>query len=477
MFHSMNSNSTVPMPQSVEEPKAEEKLSFQLTEGQAGAITELNNWWKGTEQNIILSGSPGTGKTFLAKYFIKGLKSAVPIFTAPTNEAVRQLELSLDGSAPTRTTYSAFGLALSMHSYKQKIYQRALPEDFNDYNLLIVDEASMAGMMDKKQKDAHALLMDYVLASGMRTIWLGDWAQLPPVESENGISPVFEQGFKTLELTQVKRHAGAILDFAIELRKIITQPIKNLPAIPEGVETINRNSDKMINFTASEFEEIISDNARIICWTNSSTKYSTLPGVAQYNKMVRSRLFGEELAAASDIYPTDRILFASPLMELKDTSLEELAFEKLLEAEFSILCSVNAKAEVLRAEIAMVMGVECWKTELEVEGNFNCIAYIPTNAGKVEKENIEKRLRELAANCSNGKEAETGWRYYHTFRQCFADVKHTYCVTGHRSQGSTIDKVYVDVGNMLQNRDRLVAFKNLYVAATRARNSLSLIRG
>lgn len=449
---------------------------FTFTDGQQSALNELHDWWNGKEQNIILSGSPGTGKTFLAAHFTANLGKAVPLFTAPTNEAVRQLDLSLKGKAPTKTTYSALGLTLSMSSYRQEIYQRKLPEDFYDFNLLIVDEASMAGKRDVTDKKAHDLLMDYVLRSGMRTIWLGDWAQLPPVESATGDSPVFEQGFKTLELTQVKRHAGDILDWAILLRETLTKPIKNLPPIPEGIPTKPRNSAGLMDFTDEEFDKIASDAGRIIVWTNSSSNYCRIAGVNQYNRMIRNRLFNEAQAAASNIYPTDRILFASPLMLAEKH--EDLTLDGLTKVEdFEMLASVNAKAEVLKAERFILMGVECWKTELEVEGGTNALAYIPTNKGELQKAKIEKALRESAIAAGDSKKAAEGWQLYHTFRKCFGDVKHTYCITGHRSQGSTIDEVYVDVGNILQNRDRKVAFKNLYVSATRAKNKLTLIRG
>jgi hypothetical protein len=448
---------------------------FTLTEGQASAIDELSAWYGSKEQNIVVSGSPGTGKTFLAKFFVNSLPSAVPLFTAPTNEAVRQLELSLKGAATTKTTYSALGLKLSMSSYKQKIYQSKLPEDFDDYNLLVVDESSMAGKQDEKMKDSYKLLMDYVAESGMRTIWLGDWAQLPPVESETGTSPVFDAGYKTLELTQVKRHAGDILDFAIELRSTLLRPIRNLPEkIPAGIGQRQRTSSGMADFTLEEFEEIIQDKARIITWTNQVTKFSRCPGVSEYNFNIRSRLFGAERAAEQLVWPTDKILFATPLFSIGN--IQSLKLETLMDTEFEMVASVNTKAEVVSLEKAVLMGVECHKALLELEGGVNRTAYIPTNAGEETKKRMEAEFRQIAIDAGGGRASGKAWEYYHTFRQLFADIKHTYCITSHRAQGSTIPRVYVDVPNILQNRNRLVAFKSLYVGATRAAEQLDLIR-
>jgi hypothetical protein len=459
-----------------------ETKEFKLTPSQDAAIKDLSTWWQMNKNsdapafvrnNIVLKGGPGTGKTFLAKYFAEQLPECVPLFTAPTNEAVRQLEISLQGKSPTKTTYSALGLKLSMRSFKQKIYQSKLPSDFDNYNLLVVDESSMAGLRDKTEKGAADDLMDYVLGCGMRVIWLGDWAQLPPVSSTTGESPVFEQKFPEIELLEVKRHSGDILQFASMIREELKKPVRNLPKeIPAGVSIKNRDSAGMMAFTADEFQAIIEDRARILTWTNGVTKYSKVPGVNEYNTRIRHALFGAELAEESDIWPSDRILMASPLMGTDDQ--EKLSMENLMSAEWKMLASVNTRAEVLSVEPCTILGVECHKTLVELEGGTDSTIYIPTKVGQLVKSAQEKVLMDLAIKAGDAQLAGKAWTVYHTYRQAFADVKHTYCVTTHRSQGSTIPHVFVDVGNILQNRDRLVAFKSLYVASTRAAESLTL---
>ena len=443
---------------------------FKLTDSQQDSINKLTAWWESDSEHIILSGAPGTGKTFLAKYFVENLPKAVPLFTAPTNEAVRQLELSLGSTnATVKTTYSALGLSLSTRSFKQFIYQRQLPEDFYDYNLLIIDEASMAGRQEEKEANKLRLI-DYVVDSGMRCIWLGDWAQLPPVDGNGGESPVFTAGWETLELTQVKRHSGVILDFAYSLRDILGKPVRNMPAIPEGIQKVAKKNS--MNFGADSFDAIVADEARILVWTNKSTRYCPRPGVEEYNHNIRSRLFGEELAVASTVYPSDKILFASPLFSC-DKPLE-LSESSLLETEFSIKASVNTRAEVLKTEPAKILGIKVWRTEVELEGGINTVCYIPTVEGQIVKAKMEASMREQAAEATDRKEAGDIWHFYHTFRGVFAEIKHTYCITGHRAQGSTVKKVFVDTANILQNRDRLVAFKNLYVCCTRAQEELVL---
>ena len=81
---------------------------FELTEGQQNAIDALQGWWNSKEQNIVLSGSPGTGKTFLAKFFVNSLNGCVPLFTAPTNEAViTESNMSVWSTLPAEKPYAA----------------------------------------------------------------------------------------------------------------------------------------------------------------------------------------------------------------------------------------------------------------------------------------------------------------------------------------------------------------------------------
>lgn len=438
-----------------------------LTPSQQNALPSAMDWWASAERNLVISGMPGTGKTYFVKYLVEVLKGAVPLYTAPTNEAVRQLELSLGNKYKAKTTYSALGLSLATRSFKQTIYQRKLPEDFDDYNLLVVDEASMVG---QATAEAQKELLDYVLMSGMRCIWLGDWAQLPPVNSVDGVSPVFGLGFKTEELVEVKRHSGHILNWASEIRETLKKPLRNLPKKTDGLQIVPaRNS---MDFGLDSFSQVIEDKARILVWTNSSTKYCPRPGVAQYNQYIRGRLFGEKEAKESPVYPTDKVLFASPLFVCD--APQELSVDNLLEAEFEIKASVNTRAEVVKTELTVFLGFEVWRTEFELESGNNVIGFIPTVAGQKRKEKLEAMLIGQANAETNHKLRGDLWHYYHTYKQAFADIKHTYCITGHRAQGSTVPNVFVDASNILQNRDRLIAFKNLYVCATRAQENLTL---
>jgi len=117
----------------------------------------------------ILTGGPGTGKTFTAGQLIALLKAEFPEFeialTAPTGKAAANLKKSAGALAPALTLHRLLNI-----SPKQKTALHPL-----HYDLIVVDEASMIDMR----------LMGTLFASlkkGSRLLLIGDPNQLPPVE-------------------------------------------------------------------------------------------------------------------------------------------------------------------------------------------------------------------------------------------------------------------------------------------------------
>lgn len=66
------------------------------------------------------------------------------------------------------------------------------------------------------------------------------------------------------------------------------------------------------------------------------------------------------------------------------------------------------------------------------------------------------------------------WEYYYReYLDTFADVSYGYCITSHKSQGSTYNSVFVDVGNILNfNRTVVDGLKCVYTSVTRPSENL-----
>ncbi|MGK5594511.1 MAG: ATP-dependent DNA helicase [Parachlamydiaceae bacterium] len=131
---------------------------------------------------VILSGGPGTGKTFTAGRMVKALVQMLPFeakehfkiaLAAPTGKAAAQLEGSLNKAFADFQQLNLTGQTL--HSLlgigKKDLLDTPLP-----FDLIIVDESSMIDV------ELMAKLLASVKA-GARLILIGDENQLPPVEA------------------------------------------------------------------------------------------------------------------------------------------------------------------------------------------------------------------------------------------------------------------------------------------------------
>jgi ATP-dependent exoDNAse (exonuclease V) alpha subunit len=161
-------------------------------------------------ENVFLSGGAGSGKSFLIRYFIREIDTAVMPILASTGAAA----VLIGG----RTFHSFFGLGI-MEGGAHSTLERCL----KDHKLLnrlkkvegfVIDEISMIS--------GQALLVAETLAQrardsrlpwgGMRVIAVGDFAQLPPVAQNNQErdwcfrTPIWQKtGFRNVLLNQNKR--------------------------------------------------------------------------------------------------------------------------------------------------------------------------------------------------------------------------------------------------------------------------------
>ena len=66
--------------------------------------------------------------------------------------------------------------------------------------------------------------------------------------------------------------------------------------------------------------------------------------------------------------------------------------------------------------------------------------------------------------------------YYFNYLDQFADISYGYCITTHKSQGSTFNIVYVDLPNIIdKNLDNKQKYQCLYTAVTRPSHQLNLL--
>lgn len=131
----------------------------------------------------LLTGGPGTGKTFTAAELVKACLQCCPtlriLLTAPTGKAVSQLEGNLKSVLIAKAGTLHATLGIKPHVYEEE-ETSLLP-----YDLVIVDECSM---IDAK---VFSRLLCSV-PNGARLVLIGDKDQLPPVEAGSIFADLIE---------------------------------------------------------------------------------------------------------------------------------------------------------------------------------------------------------------------------------------------------------------------------------------------
>ncbi|MBS0624705.1 MAG: AAA family ATPase [Verrucomicrobia bacterium] len=180
-----------------------------LQPGQAQAIQ-----YAFEHQLTVLSGGPGTGKTYTAGHLIRLLVETSNVkrlykvrLTAPTGKAAQQLHASfrnqgIEADVRTETLHRLLGI------YPGK--SRLFSDRKIDADLVVVDEASMIDV------DLWAHLLE-AIGSKTRLVLLGDPNQLPPIEA----------GSIFADLTE---HCG------IQLERCMRTEDKELQQLAQGIQ-------------------------------------------------------------------------------------------------------------------------------------------------------------------------------------------------------------------------------------------------
>ncbi|MCL5112880.1 MAG: PIF1 family DEAD/DEAH box helicase [Patescibacteria group bacterium] len=164
--------------------------------------------------NVFLTGIPGSGKSYLIRkcltfFKARNLKIAL---TASTGIAASQL------GGLTIHSWSGLGIIRDLDSltFNKIISNDIILERFRAVDILIIDEISMldAQFLDNLNKLAKYFRSDNRPMGGIKTIFVGDFYQLPPVVINNSLDSNFafnstvweELNLRVCYLTQSFRH-------------------------------------------------------------------------------------------------------------------------------------------------------------------------------------------------------------------------------------------------------------------------------
>lgn len=400
---------------------------------------------------MILEGKAGTGKTYLLLEALKQLHNCVPLVTAPTGEAVGQLSVRIDREFDLKTTYSALGFRFNTETAIEKLEFKGIPQDVDNYNLLVVDEASFVG----EQLDQA------IQKSQLRVLFVGHRAQLPEVRTNAGIfykyeSLIFTKNYPIYTLTQPIRNTGEIYQFCNHLESLITAK--------------QRIVKRDYNFSEKQFsryllvdakEDFLSGESKIIGWRNTN--------IDSFNNIIRKEVFK---FPDLDYLPLDRILLTRPVNSF--FNLDTLSISKLLKFKTKVQkFRTNSAMVVDKSRITTVAGIKVYKLTGSIAGEIIDL-YVPLKTEKVNELKLQLITEAYARKSAIAR--VRAFKNLHFICSLFANVKYSYAITAYRAQGMTIPRVIVDLTDINKCSNVYLKHKLLYVAASRAGDVLNIKR-
>ena len=417
---------------------------------------------------FLLKGYAGTGKTYLMGRVLDyindtSLKSVA--LTAPTHKALKVLSKHTKGT-DLFTTHAFLAMRESKDGYGNIVFKRDnnaynIPSD--NYQVVIVDETSQ--VPDEIFEELENLM-------GKKIIFVGDPLQIPPVNQLNSlpfeVEVQKELNFHIATLNEIVRQAAdhPIIKTSMKLRESIYRPIPGLSYENDtngllGVKYVKKTAlkdemERVLDMFQSPNFEADPDYIKIMAWTNTE--------VNKYNKLVRGRLFGENIPK---LVVGDKLVADAPIMEGKQFLVKN--------SEDMEVLKVWAEDDQLDKETHL----KIYKAKVSVFGiddSREVIIPIIHEESEPTYNKYLKLLREMALLEKQGSfQARSAWITWFKLKERYADVKYAYAITAHKSQGSTYDHGVLMLYDMLHNRKVEERNRIMYTACTRPRYTLTIV--
>lgn len=437
----------------------------QLTDGQKEAFNAVIEAIKsGGKQHVTINGPAGTGKTTLTKFLIDHLirngETGIQL-AAPTHQAKKVLSKLAGMEASTIHSL----LKINPTTYEDvSLFEQSDTPDLSECRVLICDEVSMY------DKELFRILMASV-PSWCVIIGLGDIAQIRPVAPNSNIPEVslffLNPKFKQISLTEVKRSNAPIIEVATAIRegKWIEQNVVD----GEGVHSlIVEGNGSVKNFMEKYFELVKTPedlfNTRMLAYTNAS--------VNNLNKIIRQKIY-----KTKEPFIVDEVLvMQEPLMKTHQFEGKKFTEVKFNNSEMVRILSCKKESKRLQIrgvqfeDVVVCWYLQCQSLETEITETL-CVIEDP------KQQNIFQNFMGAAASefkGMNGTGKRPNWKSWWELKNSFHKVKALPCGTIHKSQGSSVDNVFLYTP-CIHKADAELAQQLLYVGATRARNNVYFI--
>lgn len=442
---------------------------------------------------LLIQGEAGTGKTTLVHELVRQLQddpetSGIEVcVSALSRKAVHVLadKLSDLRGIKAQSLYSLSGVG--ERTPDERFAVDPNKEKFSQYQLILVDEASMVS----------GKILDAIAGVKLRSpricfVFLGDRGQVGPISTSGdmgGKSPVFngeDARFEVHNLSHVFRQSGGspILGYAKEFRKVSNgEADTNVSSIAAGARGSSITDGGALVYqpnggdaTWGKIEDAFKHAAdtkdvkyaKIIAATNAR--------VSELNRRIHDKLFpGDpgrfakgELVMMYDTYSRD-----------KGDEIAENSEEGVVTDVLRGLTEYSGRGDVEYSKLYVRF------SRPEKDGGDTTVPLdILSPKDRTRWNDHCEDLRKTALEAKNAygprdRRTKHAWREFFAASDRFANVKPGYAMTVHKAQGSTYRMVFVDEDNVLtagawSNEQRAEV---MYTALTRAANIAVVMSG
>lgn len=405
-----------------------------LTKDQQNALEAFGRFMTDpTESVFVLSGYSGTGKTTLVKTLLEQMPNFMKTYcllnpkaneyqielTATTNKAAENFSQLSGKEVNTIHSY----LSLRVNTNYETGVTTLVPRSMEPKQgiLLFIDEASYV--------DSNLLRLIFKLTKDCKIVFIGDPAQLTPIKSSG--TPVFTAHFPGAHLSQVVRQAegNPIVDLSTKFRETVNSG-EFFSFTPDGhsikyLERSDFNKAIESEFTRPDWKY---QDSKVLAWTNKCT--------IGYNHAVRDHVKG------------------NPNFQVGDYAVCN---------KYVQVGNKNIKTD----QLVQITGISPDTSEYDVAGNQftldNCISvFMPKSLA--DKNALIKKAR-AAEQFSIVERADNQW----------IDLRAAYAQTVNKSQGSTYDRVFIDLDDIKKVNSGDTLARLMYVAISRARHQVILV--
>lgn len=414
-----------------------------LTDEQHEAYDIITRRVEDGEQYTSLLGYAGTGKTYLSSILCTELSAKKVYACAPTHKAKYVLgeKMPLDAE----TVHSLLNLKLKKNYNTGEQYlirndENGLPTS----GIVLLDEASMVGRN----------LWNYIEDTNLQWVFVGDPAQLPPVNEDP--SPALDYDGYTLETIVRQEGTNPILEMATAIRNGEKPDYTTRMIDGQGV-AVTSSSTSWFDSAAQRFDAEPDDSppgARILAYHNRTVDY--------YNTMMRQALHG---TTPEQFQRGDWLMLKQPFFDNDEGVL-------------AVHNSEEVKVMQTQRQTLSVLGIEwpIWKLDVRRhDGQRTQIPVLDDEAERDFKAELDRHRKAAYEARKQKKPEKDHWRRFFTLLESFAKVSYCFAMTVHKSQGSTFDTVYVDHEDLVKCRSSIERQALKYVAVTRPSKRLALL--